>query len=359
MRELPAWMQPKPGDDRIVAWHNEQRQFLAGKRWRQLPRLTHTTPEQASQIVGRAKGARATSAKDGFFSTTRLSQEPDVWCVKAGQELTVWDMSGRHPFLLHKEAGFHGELQACYVPRRIRQYCGTCYYNAALHALVCGPRLAAVLLQATMEAVSLLPDEERRTVMTQPLFNEADVCRPLVTWTDTLRLLFTLLSDEAPSKVGTYGMSAIPTSASSNIVTQLVHASGFRPPGAAVDGGSPEDVVVHLLARLGVSCKHAYSIRQSRKSSNTSAGAAAQVLMRTLPNPFFERSVVDEGARYRLESCVLQDTEHVIVGLFCGGAPYVYDSNRQDIQPYDWTTMEPTLGGERWHHRCLLYARLQ
>ena len=364
MVELPLWMRATPEEQRLKALWTEQGKLLdhPGGRWWQLPRLTFTTPAQASQLVGEAKWAGVTFVKkDGFWSTTQLSKKPDIWCVKAGHELTVWDMSGRHPFLLQKQDQWHTGLEKCYVPRRIRQYIGTCYYNAALHALVCAPRLAAFLLEATMKAISLLPDEERRTVMTQPLFDRWDVCRPLVTWTDMLRLLFTVLSDKAPSKVGGYGMSDIPTSPNSNIIKQIVHASGFRTTDVSVRGGDPWRVIVHLLARLGVSCKHVfrYSVSQRVRTTNTSTGGAAQVLMYTNPAPLFKRSVVDEGARYRLESCVLVSATHAIVGVWCGGAPYVYDSGKPDIQPCDWTVMKPTLNGETWMHRCILYAKLQ
>jgi len=359
MVNIPDWARENYVPPKLTDAEQQRRNRLLqllnnkSKYWQQ-PRLTFVSPEQVTDIVKQAKASGMTHLATNELQATKLTYGRDNWVVAYESEVSFWDMSGRRPFLLDKQYLSTPKLLPCYLPTRLKQFKGTCYYNAGLHALISSRRLARVVLDAVMVAISHLPDADRHTVMDVPLFDGQDVCKKLMSWTDVLHLLFTLLSHEAPSHPGVFGM--VPVSRT-NVISNMVHATGFRPIDQNVSGGEPSEVIVHLLQKLNIT--YAYL---TRRDNPHNLSDKPHVLVFNYPQSFFKRSLTLGAARYRLESCVLvydagHETSHAIVGLWCNNVPYVYNSNSWHAEQFDWTV--PNLEG--WkdvYHDTLVYVRI-
>jgi len=263
----------------------------------------------------------------GDIVGTRLQR--DAWAIKSGsgEAIDIYQLINNEVIKVHSQAS-KKDLQACYPPR-IRQVSGTCYFNVVLNAFATGRLLSKIVKAALFSAVQALPANTRRIVLTEPL--SLDECPKGLKWMDVLRVLYAMMCEQAPthfrdSLFGFRGLQAI----GYNLPSELVWASDAKQGiFLTTSRGDPHYSLQALLTGLGLS----YATNDFHTT--------AQIVITTdrhVYQPPPEDAVRMGGRTFILDSCILENSEHVILGTFCGSEQVVYDSAGDKLYNKNWTT---------------------
>lgn len=339
------------------------------------PWLTYVYREEVRLMIAEAKqrNFRVLLKPEWEMKVSQLESVKDIWAVWFQNELTLWGFS-RSKLKLLEKLGYSSEMLPCYLPGRVKQLQGTCYFNAALHVLTTGPLLRPFVLHKVLQSISSLTRQQQRTIFEKPMVLSIDSCPLISSRFDVLRLLFNMLSDYGPtqlSKTKFNGFGLRSTASGLNIASNLIHATGLRNTTQSPEEGDPVSALEHLLKYCRIYMHTTSSLLTLRDLQNHPLLALANHRVFPLAICFTQyqpvRVVQAFGQTYVLDSCMLLCEfpgvvgHHAIVGTFCGSLPVIYDSNFPQAEELDWTVPDlsvygPSFGYMNMKHIAMVYV---
>ena len=261
-----------------------------------------------------------TTARKGPLQASKLRNGVYAVQERGATGVDIYERAGEGIFeqITRNRRGQH---QRCYLPHRLQQLSGTCFFNASLNALLISRYLPALVAVKVMEAVARLPLPAKKHVLFEPLsLKQCPV--GAIPWHDVLRLMLGFFWKESPSA---YIFEGVPTSAlRSNFDISLHIAAGFR---HAHEGGWPDLVFPDMCRRMGISL-----------AGSAHECQGEEILFVASPNEkhyHVPDGIMRAGSSYRLCGSFVETENHAMYGTFCKNEAVIYDSNDR-VYHVDW-----------------------